>query len=168
MRKLLFILTFAGIFLLFPGCEDALDFDFKAIFNSNLSIDIEETKTDAYAFSATDTLNIEDDEDIQTHIDKLKEMEITKVECTLTGIPEGAVIQQLSVQVEEAGFFISLTDLTENHKFEMEVTDAMLDLLADYLLENHQSVITVFGTSSYAPMTLGVKLTWHTNITAGL
>lgn len=168
MKKLLFVLTLAGIFLLFPGCEDALDFDFKAVFNSNLSIDIEETKTDAFAFSATDTLNIEDDEDIQKHIDKLKEMEITKVECTLTGIPEGAVIQQLNVKVEEAGFLITLTDLTENHKFEMEVNDAMLDLLASYLFDNHQSVITVFGTSSYAPMTLGVKLTWHTNITAGL
>jgi hypothetical protein len=168
MKKLLFVLPFAALFFLFQSCEDALNFDFDAVFSSNLNIDITETKSDQFPFSATDTLNIEDDEEIQKHYNKIKSLEITRIECRLTGIPEGQTIQELNVKVEGTVFLVALTDLTENHTFDVEVENEMLDILANYLFENPQTVITVYGNSSYAPMTLGVKLTYHSKVTAGL
>ncbi len=167
-KNVLFLMMMAATFMLFQSCDDLLDVNFDAEFSTNMNIDVAETKADGYAFSESRTLNITDDDEVEKYIDRIKDLEITEIECALTGIPIGESLPELSVKVVELNMQIDLTDITENSTFILPVTDALLKSLGNYLKENHQSTITVFGTSTYAPMVLGVKLTYKTKVTASL
>jgi len=168
MKKNVLFLMMAATFMLFQSCDDLLDVNFDAEFSTNMNIDVEETKSDVYAFSESRTLSITDDDEVEEYIDKIKDLEITEIECTLTGIPAGESLPTLSVRVDELNMQIDMTNITENSTFVLPVNDALLNSLASYLEDNHQSTITVFGTSTYAPMVLGVNLTFKSEVTASL
>jgi len=168
MKNLTKFSLIAGILFLVSSCDDLLTADFDATFTTNMNIDVAETKADGYSFSDTKVLSIKEDAEVEKHINKIKKLKVTQVDCTLTGIPAGQSITELNVKVDELNLTVTVNNLVENTTFSLPVTDALLDALSDYLKTNHQSTITVFGTSSYAPMTLGVKLTFHSRVSAGL
>jgi hypothetical protein len=168
MKKTVLFLMISAVFLLVQSCDDLLDVNFDAEFSTNMNIDVAETKADGYAFSDSKTLNITDDDEVEKYIDRIKDLEITEIECSLTGIPAGESIPELSVKVDELNMQVDLTNISENSTFVLPVSDALLTSLASYLKDNHQSTITVFGTSTYAPMVLGVKLTYKSKVTASL
>lgn len=168
MKKLFILLTSISLIYSLTSCEDGLTFDFSADFPLNINIDIQESKGDSYPFSESKTLNIEDDEEVMEYIDNIKDIDIVEIECTLTGIPRGETISELNIFIEQIGLTIPLVDLTENSTFILPVSPEMLDAFSSYLYNNHQTTVNVTGISSYAPMTLGVKLLIKSNITASL
>lgn len=168
MKKTVLFLMISAVFLLFQSCDDLLDVNFDAEFSTNMNIDVAETKADGYAFSESRTLNITDDDEVEKYIDRIKDLEITEIECSLTGIPAGESLPELSVKVDELNMQVDMTNITENSIFVLPVNDALLNSLGNYLQDNHQTTITVFGTSTYAPMVLGVKLTFKSKVTASL
>jgi hypothetical protein len=168
MKSKISLMMFVAIVLMLYSCDDVLDFDFDATFNTNMSIDVAETKSDGFDFSATENLNIKDDDEVEKYINKIKNLEITRVDCTLTGIPQGATIHELTVKVEELNLQVTLNNLIENQTLSLPVDAALLTALSGHLKTNHEATITVSGTSSDAPMTFGVKLTYISKVTASL
>jgi len=167
--KLQFLsLVAASIAITFSSCSDMLSTDFDATFDTRMQIDIVETKSTVYPFSSTSILNIEDEQEVKKNIDRIKKLNITQIDCTLTGIPEGETITEMNIKVEEANLLFSLSNLTQNHKFTLPVQAEFLNALSSYLLTNKKTSITVSGNSTYAPMTLGVKLEYISKITASL
>jgi hypothetical protein len=168
MKNLTKFSLIAALLFLTYSCDDLLSVDFDATFSTDMEIDIAETKSDGYAFSDSKKLSIKDDAEVEKHINKIKKLKVTQVDCTLTGIPAGQSITEFNVKVDELNMTVTMNNLVENSTFSLPVTDALLDALSDYLKENHETNITVYGTSSYAPMKLGVKLTFYSNVSAGL
>jgi hypothetical protein len=168
MKKLFILLAVISLIFTHSSCEDALTFDFSADFPLNMNIDIQESKSNSYPFSESKTLNIEDEEEVMEYIENIKEIDIVEIECTLTGIPTGETISELNIIIEQIGLTIPLVDLTENSTFILPVSPELLDAFSLYLYNNHQTTVNVTGISSYAPMTLGVKLLIKSNITATL
>src|SRR5690554_4668803 len=116
MKKLITLFTIAGMLLMLSSCEDGLTLRFDANFKVNMNIDVEDTgKGDTFPFSETQTLNIEDDKEVAKQIEKIKELDITEIECEVTGIPSGQSIPLLKMYVEEIDLTVTLEDITENH-----------------------------------------------------
>ena len=169
MKKLITILTIVGLLYTLNSCEEGLTFKFNSDFKVKMDVDVKDTgKSNIYPFTDTKLLNIEDDKSVAEQIEKLKSLEITEIECTITGIPSGESIPELTVMIEEINLTITLTDITEDYTLVLAVSDELLNALGTYLYNNHQTNITVSGESTYAPMVLGVDLLFHSNIEASL
>lgn len=169
MKRIITIFTIAGLLFTFNACEDALTFKIDTEFKVKMDVDVKDTgKSVTYPFTSSGLLNIEDDKDVAEQIEQIKGLEITQVECTITGIPLGQSIPVLNVMVEDINLTVTLTNITENNTLTLSVSDELLDALGVFLYENHQTNITVSGESTYAPMVLGVSLTFHSNIEASL
>ena len=169
MKRIITVLTIVGLLFTFSSCEDALTFKFDSNFKVNMDVDIKNNaKSNTYPFTHTSILNIEDDKDVADQIEEIKDLQVTQIECTITGIPTGESIPELNVMVENINLTVTLTNVTENHTLTLTVSDELLDALGNYLFENHQTNITVSGESTYAPMVLGLDLTFHSKIEASL
>ncbi|MDX9771227.1 MAG: hypothetical protein RBT19_12755 [Tenuifilaceae bacterium] len=169
MKKLITLFTIAGMLLMLSSCEDGLTLRFDANFKVNMNIDVEDTgKGDTFPFSETQTLNIEDDKEVAKQIEKIKELDITEIECEVTGIPSGQSIPLLKMYVEEIDLTVTLEDITENHIITLPISEDLLNALSNYLFENHQATVTVSGESTYAPMVLGVNLTFKSKVAASI
>lgn len=160
--------------LSFISCEEEMGIDVNTTFNKNIKIDITESKksTDtlsAIPFYSADTLDISDNDEIQKNLDKIKELEISKVTCTLTGIPENESITELNLLIPEAALNITLKNLTQNNtSITLDVSTELLDGLAAFLFANYKITIQTSGFSTYAPMQLGVDLSFESTIKTGL
>jgi hypothetical protein len=169
MRKLVTLFLVSGLLLFNSGCEEMLTLTFDANFPVDLNINITDTKAKGdYPFTDSGSLNIEDDEEVLEYIEKIKELEITAIECTLTGIQAWESIKSLTFTVVEAGFTSTLLNLTENTTITLPVNSETLNALSTFLFNNHQITINVNGVSSYAPMVLGVKLNFISKVTAAV
>lgn len=175
MKKLnLVSIVILFITISFTACEEGLDVSLNTTFMKNINIDIQESRKSAdnlnvFPFYAADSLDITDNSQVQENIDKFKDLEISKITCKLTGIPENESISELSITIPEADLSISLTNLSENNNtIDLEITTELLDALANFLYANHQATIQISGVSSYAPMQLGVELSFESTIVTNL
>ncbi|MDD4673100.1 MAG: hypothetical protein PHI03_09200 [Bacteroidales bacterium] len=169
MKKIIAFFAIAGLLFTLNSCEEGLSFKFNSDFKLNMDIDIEDvSKGNTYPFTHTTSLNIEDDEDVANRIEEIKGLEVTEIECSLTGIPEGESILELNVTVENVNLTVTLNNITESDTLMLPVSDVLLDALGNNLFENHQTSITVSGESTYAPMVLGVNLLFRSKIEASL
>lgn len=169
MKKIITVFTLVGLLFTFNACEDGLAFKFDANFMVKMDIDVKDTgKSSTYPFTYTSLLNIEDDKDVADKIEQIKSLEITEVECTITGIPSGESVLELNIMVEDINLTVTLTNITENNTLVLPVSDKLLDALGKFLYDNHQTSITVSGASTYAPMVLGVNLLFNSKIEASL
>jgi hypothetical protein len=169
MKKFITITLIIGLLLTLNACEDLLTFKFDTNFRVNMNIDVDDDgKSDTFPFTNTELLNIEDDEEVAEQIEMIKGLEITEIECTITGIPSGESIPELNVVVEEIDLTVTLTNVTEDYTLVLPISDELLNVLSTYLFENHQTTITVSGESTYAPMVLGVNLLFNSTVEAAL
>lgn len=153
------------------ACEDSLTIGIDTNFKMNMNIDVTDgakAKANTFPFSETQTLNIEDDKEVAKQIEKIKELDITEIECEVTGIPSGQSIPLLKMYVEEIDLTVTLEDITENHIITLPISEDLLNALSNYLFENHQATVTVSGESTYAPMVLGVNLTFKSKVAASI
>ena len=169
MKKLIAFISVLGLLFSLNACEDSLTFKFSTDFKVKMNIDVEDTgKSDVFPFTNTEILDIEEDEDVAEQIERIKGLEITEIECSVTGIPTGETIPVLTVFVEEVNLTVTLTDITEDYTLVLPVSDELLNALGDYLYDNHRTTVTVSGESTYAPMVLGVNLTFKSKVAASL
>ena len=98
------------------SCEDMNTIDIDT--NLNKTIVAEITKpaegnllkaSNSYDFSATDTLNLKDNEDLYDYINRINELNVTSANLKLNGIPTGEFINELSIIIAEAGIDICPT-----------------------------------------------------------
>ncbi|MBI9068672.1 MAG: hypothetical protein JEZ09_15350, partial [Salinivirgaceae bacterium] len=81
------------------------------------------------------------------------------------GIPEGESITELNITIPEAYLSVTLKNISENNNsISLDITPELLDALASFLYANHTVTIQVSGFSSYAPMLLGVELSFESTI----
>lgn len=168
MKKLLTILTISSALFLFNACDEELTYDFPADFKLDMDVDIAAERSSVYSFSHSEILNIVSDAEVADIIDDVKDLDVEEVECFVTGIPEGVTIPELRITVAEVGLSVTLTDISSDYSLVLPISDGILDALSDYLFEHHQSTVIVSGTSSFAPMVLGVKLIFHSEVEAPL
>jgi hypothetical protein len=167
MKRFLSTLVTMGFLLFNSACEDALTFSFVADYPIDFNIDIHDgTKATSFPFSDSGTLSIEENEEVLKYIEKIKEIEILQVECTLTGIPSNEEIIELTFEVQNTVFSITINNLSENRTFILPIESSKLMALSTYFFDNQQITVSVNGVSSYAPMQLGLKLNFVSKIIA--
>lgn len=168
MKKLLSIVTIASALFLLNACDEELTYDFPADFKLKMDVNVEPVRSTVFPFTHTEVLDIASNEKVAENIDKIKDLDVDEVECFITGIPEGDTINELTIGIEEVAISVTLNDITSDYSLVLPVSDGLLDALSDYLFEHHQSTVNVSGTSTAAPMVLGIKLVFHSEIEAPL
>lgn len=169
MKKLIALISVLSLLFMLNACEDSLTIGIDTNFKMNMNIDVTDgakAKANTFPFSETQILNIEDDEEVANEIERMKDIDVTEIECEVTGIPSGQSIPSLKIYIEEVDLTVTLTDITEDYTLTLPVSDELLDTLGNYLYENHKTTVTVSGESTYAPMVLGVKLNFKSKIAA--
>jgi hypothetical protein len=125
--------------------------------------------TVSFPFYEEDTINLGDNNDLEEYLDQIKEIDIYSATCSLNGIHDGEVINELTITAIDAGFSVTLTDINKNNNaITLEISGENLKALGDYLLQYETLPINISGTSSFAPMTLSVSLDFETAIKASV
>jgi hypothetical protein len=168
MKNILLILTIVSVLFSMESCDDMLTQNFSAEFKMNMDINVEAMRSEQYPFSHSELLNIADDEEVAEYIDNIKSLNVTQIECSLSEIPEGAEIEELTILIADVGLSVTLTNITSDYSVVLPVSDDLLNALAGYLYDNQQTNVVVYGISSYAPMIFKVKLNFHSDIEASL
>lgn len=178
MKSKLLLIAIAVIGL--TSCEDLTTIDVETTLSKTLTTEVEKedltgilsikaTKTDGFPFYETDVINLSENKDLKDKLDDINEMEVYNVRCKLNGIPEGEIIQELTVFSATAGLSVSLTNLTENNStLELNVSPEVLRALGEKLLQYNEIEVGISGSSSYAPMTLSVELNFDTKANANI
>lgn len=157
--------------VLFASCEEGLlDVKVSTNLTQKMNIDIEDQtlKSTAHPFAHTDTLNLKDNSDINSYLDRIKALDIESASCSISGIPEGEEIPELTISFPQTGISITLLNLNENSKLDLDITASQFALIEGFLSSQEMLVINVDGTSSYAPMQLNVELTFKTSVTTAV
>lgn len=175
MRKfnvITLILLLGVIFI--SSCDESISPDVNTTISKTITADIVAGKKSLddfsiFPFYVIDTLNIENNADVQKNIDRIKELKINNVSCKITGIPLGESIPELNIVIPEAYINVSLTQLVENNSLiVLDVSKDLLNAVSSVLLNTHEFTIMVNGFSSYAPMQLGVELSFDTTLKTNL
>ncbi len=170
MKTKLFLLL--GTLVMLWSCdEDLLSYDFDTTFNETIVINIEDNnlKTNAFPFESTDTINIEDNEDLEEYLDLLSDITMNEINYKLNGIPEGQEITELNIVIEQTELNVQLNKLTKNNISEvLETNIQALNSVANQLLSSKILIIKTSGISSYAPMHLSVDLEFESTITTSI
>lgn len=175
MKKLnVLTLTLFLISMAFVSCEEGLNVNIDATFQKKITANIVDSKKSEQAtplvpFFVMDSLDISEEPDVQDNIERLKDLEVKKVTCTLTGIPENQSISELNITIPETGLAVTLNSINENNNtVTLDITPELLNALAQFLYSNYQITIIVSGFSTYAPMQLGVELSFDSTLVTGL
>lgn len=168
MKKFITLFTILSFVIVLSSCEDGLTLKFDTNFRLEMTIDVEDVKSDTYLFANTEVLNVEDEEEIEEYLNRIKEIEVTEVECRLRRIPSGAEIKTLNISVEEVGINITLENITEDYTLILPITPELLDALSQYVYNNMTITVKVSGESSYAPMDFDVNFLFKSKVTASV
>lgn len=171
--KITLILVIA---LLFTGCDWFKDLDDVTI-DTDLTLDIPVvvagvksasviTDESGVNFSASQDLNLEDNQDIEPYLQKIKKIDLKSLVVTVTGLQAGQTINTISLAVTGVGTICTQTNITSTtNEFTPVIVENMLDQAAAKLKSDKKITITVSGNAS-EPMTFTVGLTFDTSITA--
>jgi len=168
-QNLLLIMLMLGV-IIFNSCEEGLNVNVNTTFKKNITTDIKADLKSGNTLSNipfynVDTLDITDNEKVKENIDRFKELKISKINCKLTGIPENESITELNIVIPEALITVTLNNISENNNtILLDVTPELLNALATFLYANNRVAIQVNGFSTYAPMQLGVELSFESTI----
>ncbi|WP_372752630.1 hypothetical protein [Labilibaculum sp.] len=164
MKKTLLILF--AIVTGFTSCDKVNDLKTKEFYDIELSKETVITvntaeavsiKADeAYAFSETINLNLSDIDDIKDYLNKLEDVDVTSVNCEITGL-SGGEIQTLIISVPDLNFEFEFTEVSENQSLFVNFTAVQLDAIADALLKNKTLKITISGTVSEQPSSFTIE-----------
>ena len=162
------------------ACDDLASVKIDTTLTKNMKVDIvgesamevvnlkSATET-GFPFYEVDTINLAENNDLKKYLDDIDELEVYKVSCKLNGIPEGEAITELTVFSNTAGLSVTITNITENNSSaELEISAAILKALGELLLQYEVLEVGVSGSSTFAPMTLSVELSFETTVKAGL
>jgi len=111
-------------------------------------------------FSVTEVLKIEENFDLEPYIKKIKNIDLDKLELTVSGLTQGQSINSVSLDILGIGNIVTITNITMvNNKFSPDIPDSLFDRVASKLLSDKQVTVTVSGnTSSPISITLEVGI----------
>jgi len=172
MRKNFIIITLVSIALMLSGCEKLKDLmtltintKFEAEFPINLSEYLVKSgdspsQNNLVDFDVTETIKIEENFDIEPYIKKIKEINLKKIEVTVTGLKEGEIVNSISLHVKDIGHIVTLNNITpDNNVFTLNVPQSTLDEAASILLNTKEITITVSGNATESIFaTVGVSI----------
>jgi len=170
------ITLFLVIALLFTGCDWFKDLDDVTI-DTDLTLDIPVvvagvksasviTDESGVNFSASQDLNLEDNQDIEPYLQKIKKIDLKSLVVTVRGLQAGQTINTISLAVTGVGTICTHTNITSTtNEFTPMIVENMLDQAAAKLKSDKKITVTVSGNAS-EPMTFTVGLNFAASITA--
>lgn len=167
--KLLFALTIVSFGLFNTACEE-ITFDFDTKFQNTTQISIEDSKKSTsnlstYLFSESDSINLENNEEVMKHINDIQKLNINQTNCILSGIPEGQEISSLTFQVSEIDLSITMDKISANDSIiPLIIPSDKLTEIEKLLLNKHLVNYNFSGNSTYAPMILSIKIGFESTI----
>jgi len=119
-------------------------------------------------FNKTQELKIEDNVDIEPYLAKIKEIDLTSLVVTVTGLTTGQTINSVSVDITGVGTLFTQTNITmTNNTFTPVIPSGMLDMVSTKLLAEKKITITVSGSAS-GPLSIVVGLNMSAKVVAYL
>lgn len=168
MKQYLFLLVAA--LALFSSCDESvLDQKIETTFSKTLVADVTDpgTKSTLYSFSVTDTLGLEENSELESYLDLIKDIALKSGSCTLAGIPVDETIEELTISVAKTNLSVTLTKLKDNNsKISLSISDADIAAASSLLKTEQMLIITVSGKTTSAPMILSVILDFDGTVTA--
>jgi len=108
-------------------------------------------------FSETEVLSLADNSDLQEHLSKIDEINLSNLVITVSGLTAGQTINSLSLDAAGVGNVLTVTNITmSNNSFTPEVSATVLNQMGDKLLTDEVLTLTVSGEAS-GPMTFTVS-----------
>lgn len=122
----------------------------------------------AVSFSASETLSLEDNRDLEDYLDNIKNIDLKSLVVTVNGLGPAQVLNTISIEAEGVGVMATYSNITaEANSFTPDVDKKKLTAAADKLLTDKKLTFTVNGTIS-GPLAFFVRLTFDAVIKAGL
>lgn len=122
--------------------------------------------TTTYSFSAEKVLQVSENMDMTSYINKIKSVDLKAVSIAIGGLKGSEEVLTLDVAVSGiSGPIFSQSNITatNNNPFSPSVTGALqtqLDLLEPKVVADRKLTITISGTTNAAPLTLTAKLSF--------
>lgn len=122
----------------------------------------------AIVFSKSQDLSLSDNTDIKPYLDKIKEVDLTTLAVTITGLSAGQTINSVALDVTGVGNVFTQTNITStNNTFTPTLTTGILDLVSAKLLKDKLVTLTLSGNAS-GPMTITVSLNFGVEVVANV
>ncbi len=174
------LLYFATLVISIAGCDKIKDAATISI-NTQLKADIPVLVTAAMVkssdlitpgapiiFNKTQELKIEDNVDLAPYLAKIKEIDLTSLVVTVSGLTTGQTINSVSVDITGIGTLFTQTNITmTNNTFTPVIQSGMLDMISAKLLAEKKITITVSGSAS-GPLSIVVGLNMNAKVVAFL
>lgn len=120
----------------------------------------------AIVFNKSQDLSLSGNTDIKPYVDKIKEVDLTTLVVTVTGLTAGQTINSVALDVTGVGNVFTQTNITStNNTFTPTLTAGILDLVSAKLLKDKLVTLTLSGNAS-GPMNITVSLNFGVDVVA--
>ncbi len=166
-----------AILVTLGGCEwiknlGNVDFDTDLVLNVLVTSDLKKgsetgAETADFNFTGSAILSLEENEDIEPYIKKLKEIDIEDVKVTFSGLLSGQTINTIALSVTGVGIICTHSNITSaTGTFTPSIDEDMLLKAGKKLLNDESITVVVSGTSSVIIENL-VTIVFGAKVTAG-
>lgn len=163
------------IMIVLVSCDELLSLTIDTELTMDLPISVTEStallksgSTSSYTFSKSDTIYLNDDDDVADHIEKIKSVSVKDVDVSIFNLSEGEVIETLEVIIPGVGTLLTINNITESGVITPTIEQEVLENAGQKILDDLQLSATVNGTSNYAPMQFNVELAFILAVKAGI
>jgi len=166
-----------AILVTLGGCEwlknlGNVDFETDLVLNVLVSSDMKKgantaTEIADFSFTGSEVLSLEENEDIEPYIKKLKEIDLQDVKVTFSGLLSGQTITTIALSVSGVGIICTHSNITSTTgTFTPAIDEDMLLKAGKKLLKDGSITVVVSGTSSVIIENL-VNIVFGAKVTAG-
>lgn len=171
MKNLLLLIAIAiGIY----SCDNLQGVDVDTTLSEEFVIKVPEytgksshlfNKMDTIYFESLDTLDL-NDQDIEEYINRIREIVVNNVKYQILLEPNDVEILDIVVSVMPTDFMFTVNNITTNTSIEdVNVSDAAIMEIGEYLTKHKNLVIIIEGNATKANATITLKLDFETTLT---
>lgn len=173
MKQKIILLSFLVLVLF--SCDESVTIGFDADFVADIDVESTEQTVSGVAskstkmngFNGSVVLRLEDEEAIADYLERIKEVNIQKVQCEIIGLSEGKKVESLQIQIDSTTFDKTVYDIDElNNIFDIDVSDEVLSEVGTTFFKNKTLKVMVKGITSHAPMRFKVKVRFKSKVRA--
>lgn len=174
VMRIFFTLLLIGIFA--PGCEDALDVNFKTNFVADLNANVADNQgpkstAAVFTFTTSDIVDPLLDAEVKKYEDQIKDLQITKITAEITSITKTITLVSGKLKVVAIGFtsaewnFANET-LALGTKLAIGNETGQITNVQTMLKALKPITVTLSGETDQANVQFTLKVTYETEITA--
>jgi len=159
------LLLFLVPFMAFAGCnkvKDATAITVDTTLENNIPVIVSATKsTTAVTFTKSQDLSLADNDDLNSYLSKIDQIDLSNVVITITGLSAGQTINSISLDVAGVGNILTQTNITmTSNSFTPSVSTTILSQMGAKLKADKKLTFTVSGNTSGAmTFTVGCNMT---------